>query len=216
MNKQQEMWDYDMSLKGDEYDYIMGVDEVARGAISGPICAASVILKQEAINIKINDSKKLSESSREKLYDQIISNCIVYDIQLLSANYIDTYGIQLANKNVLMRARENIISKMPQDVSILTIMDGNPLFHDDDLLWVQHADGKSLSVAAASILAKVFRDRLMIDLSDDYPEYLFHQHKGYGTKIHKNAIRKYGKIEDIHRKSFTKDLPDNGQTRFRI
>lgn len=205
--------DYDLSLKCEEYDYICGVDESGRGALAGPIVACAIILKQEASTLKINDSKKISEKSREKLYDQIIQNCVAYDIQMLDANYVDINGIQLANRNVLSTSRENVLSKIPENMSVLTIADGNSLWVDDDLIWVQQADSKSLSVAAASILAKVFRDRLMIDLSEQYPEYLFHQHKGYGTFIHKAAIRENGKIENIHRLTFTKDIP-NERTMF--
>lgn len=205
------LWDYDLSLQGEEYDYVCGIDEAGRGSIAGSIVAAAIILKPEASTLKINDSKKLSEKSREKLYDQIINNCIAYDIQLLDAQYIDAYGIQPANRNVLSMARENAISKLPDYSSVLTIADGNSLWVDDDLMWVQQADSKSLSVAAASILAKVFRDRLMIDLSEQYPEYLFHQHKGYGTFVHKAAIRENGKIKNIHRLTFTKDIPNDKQ-----
>lgn len=202
------LWEYDMSLKGEEYDYVLGCDESGRGALAGPIVACSIILKPEASILKINDSKKLSEKSREKLYDQIINNCIFYDIQLLDSVYIDTFGIQIANRNVLLISRENVISKFEKDIPILTIADGNSLWVDEDLLWVQHADSKSLSVAAASILAKVFRDRLMIDLGEQYPEYFFHQHKGYGTFLHKSLIKENGKIDNIHRLSFTKDIPN--------
>ena len=206
-SKQQEMWQHDLNLKGDDYDYLIGCDEAGRGALASCIVGAAVILSSEAVNIKINDSKKLSPKSREKLYDQIIDNCVAYHIEMLDANYIDTYGIQLANKNVLYRSGSNVISKFGNK-NVLTIVDGNSLWEDENLLWINQADGKSLSVAAASILAKVFRDRIMIGLSDQYPEYLFGQHKGYGTKIHKDLIRQYGKIENIHRNSFTRDLPN--------
>ena len=207
VNKQKLMWEYDMSLKGDEYNYILGADEVARGSISGPICSAAVILKPEASNFKINDSKQLSQKSREQLDDEIIENCISYSIDILNANYIDEHGIQQANRVVLQRSIESVLIKNT-DKKILTIVDGNSLWNEKDLQWVPHGDGLSLSIAAASILAKVFRDRIMNNLSDEYPDFSFSQHKGYGTKMHKDAIRKYGKIKNIHRRTFTKDLPD--------
>jgi len=200
------LWEYDMSLKGDKYDYICGIDEVGRGSLAGSICASAVILTAEAQNFNIKDSKKLSQKTREDLFDKIINNCIYYNIQSLSANYIDEYGIQKANREVLRRSRENIILKFPKNVKILTIADGNPLWIDNDLLWVQKADNKSLSSAAASILSKVYRDKIMIYLGDQYPDYMFHQHKGYGTSIHQEAIKKYGKINRIHRETFLRKM----------
>lgn len=206
------LWEYDVSLKNTEYDYIIGIDEVGRGAIASFIVGCAVILHPEAAFLKINDSKKLSASSRENLYNQIINHCMFYHFEMLSANYIDTYGIQIANKNVLKRSMDAISHKV--NGKILTLADGNPLWSEKDLIWETHADSKSLSVAAASILAKVFRDRILIDLGDEYPEYFFQQHKGYGTSIHKDAIRKYGLIQDIHRNSFTKDLQNYGKNKY--
>ena len=207
MTKQEKLFNFDNEIKNNYYEYICGADESGRGSISGPICGSAVILKPEASNFKINDSKQLSQKSRDQLYDEIIENCISYSIDILNANYIDEHGIQQANRVVLQRSIESVLIKNT-DKKILTIVDGNSLWNEKDLQWVPHGDGLSLSIAAASILAKVFRDRIMNNLSDEYPDFSFSQHKGYGTKMHKDAIRKYGKIKNIHRRTFTKDLPD--------
>ena len=202
------MFNYDMSTKG-AHDYVMGTDESGRGSLAGPVVGAAVILSPEASQLPINDSKKLSAKSREELYEQIIQNSVAYHIEMLDANYIDSHGIQKANTNVLAISRMKVIEKLSKNSKIITIADGNPLWHEEDLIWVQHADSLSLSVAAASILAKVFRDRIMIDLDAQYEYiYRFSQHKGYGTKIHKNIIRQYGKIRDVHRITFTTDIPN--------
>jgi ribonuclease HII len=206
MTKQEKLFNFDEELKNN-YEYICGADESGRGAIGGPITGAAVILKPSAVDIKINDSKQLSQKSREQLYDEIIENSISYSIDILNANYVDEHGIQQANRVVLQRAIESVLMKNT-DKKILTIIDGNSLWNEKDLKWFPHGDGLSLSIAAASILAKVFRDRIMNNLSDEYPEFSFSQHKGYGTKIHKDLILKYGKIKNIHRRTFTKDLPD--------
>jgi ribonuclease HII len=196
--------EFDLSLLSD-YDYVCGTDEVGRGCILGSICSASVILKPTAAELNIKDSKKLSEKAREALYDQIINNSVAYSIQLLDADAVDTKGIQYCNRQVMQNSQKEVQDLLTYN-NILFIADGNPLWTAPNVTWIQQGDNKSLSIAAASILAKVYRDRLLIALDKIYPAYKFAQHKGYGTKIHYEAIKENGIIEGWHRKTFLKDI----------
>lgn len=193
------LYENEMINKG--YDIICGVDEAGRGPLAGPVYAAAVILPKGHIIEGINDSKKISEKKREYLYDKIIDECICYSIASANEKEIDEINILQATFLAMKRAVDGL-KIQPQ----IALIDGNqkpPL--DIDALTVVKGDAKSASIAAASILAKVSRDRYMIEMAKKYPEYQFEKHKGYGTKLHYEMINKHG-ICDIHRKTFLKKV----------
>ena len=168
-----------------------GIDEAGRGPIAGPLAVAGCILNEKIEGL--NDSKKLTEKKREKLYNQIIkaSN---YHIVFKSAKEIDELGISHCLKSSI----EEIMEKLNANEFL---MDGNTSFGIENLKHEIKADAKYEEVSAASILAKVSRDKYMVELASKFPQYLFEKHKGYGTKAHIEAVVKYGRCEE-HRKSF--------------
>ncbi len=173
------------------YRVVCGIDEAGRGALAGPLVVAGVILKRRIEGLK--DSKKLSFKKREELFELIIKKA-QYKIVFIDNRFIDENGISKA----LKKALEEIKSSLLADKYII---DGNSNFKVKDVEPLIKADNKIYQVSAASILAKVSRDRFMIEIDKKYPLYDFKNHKGYGTKEHVNLIRKYGYCE-IHRKSF--------------
>ena len=178
-----------------------GVDEAGRGPLAGDVYAAAVILPEGVVIEGINDSKKLSEKKREALYDEIIERADSYCIATASVAEIDEFNILGATFLAMKRAVEGLGT----DVG-LALVDGNrtpPL--DCDVQTLIKGDGTSASIAAASILAKVERDRYMKKLAEEYPEYQFEKHKGYGTKLHNELILKYG-ASPVHRKTFLRKL----------
>ncbi|MEA2050056.1 MAG: ribonuclease HII, partial [Campylobacterota bacterium] len=166
-------------------------DEAGRGPFAGPLVVAGVVLKKDIS--ELNDSKKLTEKKREILYDIIIENS-KYHIVFVDNHKIDQLGLSLCLKNSIIEIMENI------DCSNY-LMDGNTTFGIKNLDSLVKADAKIKEVSAASILAKVSRDRYMHKISSLYPNYHFEKHKGYGTKLHIEAIKKYG-YSDLHRRSF--------------
>lgn len=177
---------------------IVGLDEAGRGPLAGPLYCAAVVFDPAYQNEDINDSKKLSPKKREALYDVIIHNALSYAIVSASVEEIDKYNILEADKRIMEKALSLI--KVPYD---FIITDDVPLRHvDKPLVAMIKGDAQCLNVAAASILAKVSRDRYMDELDKKYPEYGFKKHKGYGTALHLEALRKYGPIEGVHRKTF--------------
>lgn len=180
------------------YKLIAGVDEAGRGPLAGPVCAAAVILPDDCEIEGLNDSKKLSEKKREALYDVIIEKAISYDIQLVDNNVIDEINIL----NATMLAMTNAVNGLKTKPDFV-IIDGNKVPEQLEIAAdsVVKGDAKSMSIAAASILAKVTRDRLMLTLCEKYPQYEFERHKGYGTKLHQEKLLEYGPCE-IHRKTF--------------
>lgn len=180
------------------YKIIAGVDEAGRGPLAGPVCAAAVILPDDCEIEGLNDSKKLSEKRREALYDVILQKAIAYDIQLVDNNIIDEINIL----NATMLAMTNAVNGLKVKPDFV-IIDGNKVPEQLEIPSdsVVKGDAKSMSIAAASILAKVTRDRLMLSLCDKYPQYEFERHKGYGTKLHCEKLLQYGPCE-IHRKTF--------------
>ena len=183
------------------FECVCGVDEAGRGPLAGPVCAAAVILPRGCIIEGLNDSKKLSEKKREQLFDVITQKAEAYSIAMASEKEIDEINILQATFLAMRRAVGSLEIK-PDFV----IVDGNrdPLLGIKTMTLVK-GDSLCESVAAASVLAKVTRDRYMLKLCEKYPEYQFQKHKGYGTKLHYEMIEKYG-ISDIHRKSFLKKL----------
>lgn len=199
--RQEKMWEIERSLKKKGYKYIAGVDEAGRGPLAGPVYAAAVILPEEADLSGINDSKKLTPKKREELFDKIIDTAISYSIFSVDEKEIDEINILNATHRA-MNGAVNGLSEKPDYV----IIDGNSikgmeLPHET----VVKGDAKSISIAAASILAKVARDRYIDEMGKVYPEYGFENHKGYGTKAHTDAILKYG-VCPIHRRTFLKKL----------
>lgn len=191
------MLEFEELYSSQGYKAICGVDEAGRGPLAGPVFAAAVILPEGLIIDEVNDSKKLSEKKREKLFDIIKEKAIAYCVASASVEEIEKLNILQADMLAMKRAVEGLGVKAD-----FAMIDGNkaPTL-DIPSVAIVKGDSKSESIAAASILAKVSRDRLMLDLAKKYPEYGFEKHKGYGTKAHKEAILKYGPCE-IHRMSF--------------
>ncbi len=176
---------------------IAGVDEAGRGPLAGPVVAAAVIFPEGYYNDDINDSKKLSPAKREKLYDVICRNAVCYNVAMIDNNIIDEINILNATFAAMKSAIRGLVCK-PDHL----LIDGNRFCEFDiPFSLIVKGDSKSISIAAASILAKVTRDRIMNELTFEYPEYKLAKHKGYGTKEHIELIKYFGK-SPIHRKSF--------------
>ena len=185
----------------EKYGYVCGIDEAGRGPLAGPVVAAAVILPKDEKILFVNDSKKLSEKKREALFEEIKTKAVSYGIGIVDHNIIDEMNILQATYEAMRIA----VSKLNPEPDVclndaVTIPDLNRL-----QVPIIKGDAKSVSIAAASILAKVTRDRLMKGLAEDYPEYGFEKHKGYGTKAHMEAIRQYGP-SPVHRKTFLKNI----------
>ena len=192
---------YEIAAREKGYKYVCGIDEAGRGPLAGPVCAAAVILP-EGIEIDgLNDSKKLTEKKREKLYDVIIEKALAYGIAFADEKEIDEINILQATFLAMKRAQE-----MLQIKADYALVDGNrmPKLNIDGETIVS-GDALSPSIAAASILAKVTRDRLMLEYDKEFPQYQFAKHKGYGTKVHTEAIKTYGPSR-IHRLTFLKKI----------
>ena len=192
---------YENEKYNEGYKIICGVDEAGRGPLAGPVYAAAVVLEKDQTIDGVNDSKKLSEKKRELLFDKIINECKDYSIGTASEKEIDELNILQATFLAMKRAVEGLSVKPD-----CALVDGNQIPNlDCDVTTVVKGDGKSESIAAASILAKVSRDRYMLEMAEKYPQYGFEKHKGYGTKLHYEMIEKYG-ICEIHRKTFLKKV----------
>lgn len=193
------LWEIEETRHADGYKWICGVDEAGRGPLAGPVCAAAVILPRGLDIPGLDDSKKLSDRRRRELYDVITGAAAAYAIALVDQERIDEINILQAT----FRAMEEAVSKLSPQPD-LALVDGNrePVL-SMPCETIVGGDGKCASIAAASILAKVTRDRLMEELDRQYPEYGFAVHKGYGTRRHYEALRQYGPCP-IHRRSFLK------------
>jgi ribonuclease HII len=180
-----------------QLENLCGIDEAGRGPFAGPMTIAGVRFKNDISKIKefeiLNDSKKLTEKKREMLFD-IIKEHSYFHIVSVSNKQIDELGISTCIKKSIIEIMEKIDTKN-------YLMDGNTSFGIEDLQHKIKADGDIKEVSAASILAKVTRDRYMVEIAKKYPNYDFHKHKGYGTKAHIEAIKKYG-FCDLHRRSY--------------
>lgn len=182
-------------LKG--YKAVCGVDEAGRGPLAGPVCAAAVILPPNTIIDGVNDSKKLSEKKREVLFDVIKETAVSYCIAYASVEEIEIVNILNATMLAMKRAVEGLDVKADY-----AMIDGNRMPSlDIDGETIVKGDAKSMSIACASILAKVSRDRLLYEYAKEYPQYQFDKHKGYGTAAHREALIKYGPCP-YHRMSF--------------
>lgn len=183
----------------EKYQLICGVDEAGRGPLAGDVFAAAVVFDRDTVIEGINDSKKLTEKKREQLFDEIVEKAKFYSIKTASVEEIEEINILNSAMLAMKRAVESL-GCTPD----LALIDGNKT-PDMDIpsVAVVKGDAKSQSVAAASILSKVSRDRYMKQMAEKYPEYHFEKHKGYGTKLHYQMIDEYG-ISPIHRPSFLK------------
>ncbi len=191
------MGEYETMLRGRGYSNIAGVDEAGRGPLAGPVYAAAVILPEGCMIGGINDSKKLSAKKREQLFDVICEKALSYSIASVSEKVIDEVNILNATY-LAMNQAVNGLDIAPDYV----LIDGNSIKGMTvDHMTIVKGDSKSISIAAASILAKVERDRYITEISDKYPQYNFKKNKGYGTREHREAILKYGPCE-IHRRTF--------------
>lgn len=197
------MFDYENKYLDLGKTLIAGVDEAGRGPLAGPVCCACVIMPLDEGNIiaGINDSKKLTEKKRELLFDQIIEKALAYKIILIDNTTIDKINILQATKLGMSKAI-NELTITPDIVLVDAVKDLDTVIPCEAII---HGDAISYNIAAASILAKVTRDRLMQEYDKLYPEYHFAKHKGYGTKLHIEYLKKYGKC-DIHRDTFIKNF----------
>lgn len=201
-----EMCAYENELRERGYKFVAGVDEAGRGPLAGAVYAAAVVFEKDVYIPEINDSKKLSEKKREKLYDIIIEKAAAYSVFRVDEKTIDEINILNATFKA-MNGAVNTLSLKPDFV----LIDGNRIEGMDiPCETIVKGDAKCMSIAAASILAKVSRDREITALAQKYPEYGFEKHKGYGTKAHIEAILKYGPCE-IHRKTFLKKILERGK-----
>lgn len=181
------------------YNVIAGTDEAGRGPLVGPVVAACVVLPNDYNNDEINDSKKLTEKKREKLYDIIMKDALSVGVSIISAKEIDEINILEASRKGMIESFKEANKKIKIDVLLTDAMEIKTL--DIPVEKIIKGDAKSISIAAASIIAKVTRDRLLLELDKKYPEYGFSSHKGYPTKKHLEAIKKYG-IFDEYRKTY--------------
>ncbi|MCD7839944.1 MAG: ribonuclease HII [Erysipelotrichaceae bacterium] len=176
--------------------YVIGLDEAGRGPMAGPLVVAGVIFPKGYINNDINDSKKLSEKKREQLFDIIKRDALAYQIEIISIEDVDKLNVYQASRLGMIQAIEHIAVKPDYALS-----DAMPLGDIIEHEAIIKGDSKSISIGAASILAKVTRDHIMMEYDKQYPQYGFAKHKGYPTKQHKEALQKYG-VTPIHRRSF--------------
>ena len=193
-----DLYKYEHELEKKGINYIGGVDEVGRGPLIGPVVTACCVLPKDFKLEGLTDSKKLTEKKREEYYKYIKENCIAYGIGEASPERIDEINIYQATKEAMIMAINKVREQVPLEH---VLIDAMPLELDIPNTSIIKGDAKSISIAAASVLAKVTRDHMMIELDKKYPEYGFAKHKGYPTKKHLEAIHEYGLI-DGYRKSY--------------
>lgn len=188
---------FDRAFLSESVKLVCGVDEAGRGPLAGPVVAAAVIFDSKTFISKVNDSKKLSERVREELYDEIISKSVSYGIGIVKEKKIDKINILQATLSAMQIAVKKLSIKPD-----LILIDGNKSFAARiPTVTIVKGDSKSFSIAAASILAKVTRDRIMRKASNKHPDYLWFKNKGYGTREHIAAIKEFG-ITSLHRRTF--------------
>ena len=200
------LWEIEDALAEKGIKTIGGVDEAGRGPLAGPVCAAAVILPSHLELPGLNDSKKLTDKKRRELYPIIKEQAIAYGIGFASEEEIDEINILQATFLAMQRAIDQLEGKAE-----FALIDGN---REKDfglpVMTVVKGDSRSASIAAASVLAKVARDDVMLAMAEEYPEYGFEIHKGYGTKAHYAALREHG-ASKIHRKTFLKKFYESGK-----
>lgn len=194
-----DLWEIEDALKEKGVGVICGVDEAGRGPLAGPVCAAAVILPEHLEILGLNDSKKLTDKKRRELFPIIKEQAVAYGIAFASEQEIDEMNILQATFLAMKRAIAQLDGKAD-----FALIDGNrETDFGMDVMTVVKGDSRSANIAAASILAKVTRDEYMEKLAEEYPQYGFEVHKGYGTKKHYDALREYG-ASPVHRQSFLK------------
>ena len=193
------MLQYELNLQQQGLSLIAGIDEAGRGPLAGPVVVAGVIMPLDDIIEGINDSKKLSEKKRDKLFDLIMQKAIDVQVAVLDSNLIDEINILNATKQGMLQCI-NGFAKVDH-----VLIDAVKLNTPVPTTSIIHGDALSYSIAAASIVAKVTRDRMMLDFANKYPQYNFAKHKGYGTKEHITLLKQYGPCP-IHRKTFIKNF----------
>ena len=194
-------YSYEIEAHNNGYKVVCGVDEAGRGPLAGPVFAGAVILPENYSHDILNDSKKLSEKKRDMVYDDIIRDAVCWSVGIADEKEIDEINILNATFLAMKRAVEGLSIKPD-----FAYIDGNqyPKTGVPELTVIK-GDSKCMSIAAASIIAKVSRDRFMLEIAEKYPEYEFSKHKGYGTKLHYEMIEKYG-VSPVHRRSFLKKI----------
>lgn len=202
-----ELCKFEKQLAAEGYTLIAGIDEAGRGPLAGPVAAACVILKSEGPFVRgADDSKKLSEKRREALFEEIKEKSLAYGISLVDNHRIDEINILQATYEAMRNALVDAVKMANGKVPGMILVDH---VHIPEIeipqMSITHGDAQSVSIASASILAKVSRDRLMKEYDEKYPQYAFAKHKGYGTKAHYEALAQYGPSE-IHRMTFLKKL----------
>ena len=192
-------YSYEIQAHNNGYTVVCGVDEAGRGPLAGPVFAGAVILPENYTHEILNDSKKLSEKKRDLVYDDIIRDAVCWSVGVATEKEIDEINILNATYLAMKRAVEGLSIKPD-----FAYIDGNryPNTGVKEETIVK-GDSKCMSVAAASIIAKVSRDRFMLQMAEKYPQYQFEKHKGYGTKLHYEMLDEFG-VSDIHRMSFLK------------
>ncbi len=193
-----DLYAYEKELWEKGIDYVGGVDEVGRGPLIGPVVTACVVLPHDFVLEGLTDSKKLTEKKREQFYDYIMEHAVCVKIGMCSPERIDEINIYQASREAMIEAIEKVAKEIPLGH---VLVDAMPLDIDIDTTSIIKGDAKSITIAAASVIAKVTRDRMMIELDHKYPMYGFGKHKGYPTKQHLEAIETYGLIEG-YRKTY--------------
>lgn len=201
MNSKNKLKNFDNSFIAGDVFHISGVDEAGRGPLAGPVVAAAVIFDKDFFIEGVNDSKKLSKKMRDELYTKITSSALSYGIGIIDNEEIDKINILQASLKAMKIAVEKLSTKPD-----LVLIDGNKSFLSSiKTKTVVKGDSKSFAIAAASIIAKVTRDKMMVEASKIYPQYMWHQNKGYPTKLHREAVIKHGPTP-LHRKTFLKNF----------
>lgn len=196
--KEIDLWAYEKELFQKGINYIGGTDEAGRGPLVGPVVAACCVLPKDFQLEGLTDSKKLTEKKREKFFPYIKEHALAYGIGIISPERIDEINIYQASREAMIKAIEEVRNQIPLEY---VLSDAMPLDLDIPALPIIKGDAKSISIAAASVLAKVTRDHILEEMDEQYPEYGFKKHKGYPTKDHLEAIEKYGLIEG-YRKTY--------------
>ena len=190
--------DLDKEYYSDKVKYIVGTDEAGRGCLLGPVFAAAVILPQGFFNPLINDSKQLTAKQRDEAFEVIVNNAVAYSISSVGVEEIDKINILNASRLAMKKAIDALNHRFDLVLTDAMKIPG----YDVPVIDVIHGDALSINIAAASILAKVSRDRLCEELDKQYPQYGIKKHKGYGTKEHMEALKKYGPVKGLHRFSY--------------
>ena len=193
-----DLWKYEKDLYDKGINVIGGVDEAGRGPLFGPVVAACVVLPSDFVLEGLTDSKKLSEKKRNIFYDYIMKNSVAVAVGIVSAEEIDEINIYAASKKAMVMAINEVREKIDLEY---VLSDAMPIELDIPVMPIIKGDAKSITIAAASVIAKVTRDRIMYEFDEKYPEYGFKNHKGYPTKNHLLALEKYGVISG-YRKTY--------------